>query len=75
MRSVREECLDKVIILNARHLRRVLTEYVAHYNGRRPHQSLAQDSPCGLRPRPHEGPIRCRHVLGGIIRDYYREAA
>jgi putative transposase len=75
VRSVREECLDKLIILDARHLRRVLTEYVAHYNARRPHQSLAQDSPCGLGPLTSKGRIRYRTVLGGIIRDYYREAA
>ena len=75
VRSVREECLDKLIILNEQHLRRVLSEYVAHYNARRPHQSLAQDSPRGLGPIPGQGPIRCHKVLSGIIRDYYREAA
>ena len=74
MRSVRQECLDKLIILNERHLRRVLTEYLVYYNTRRPHQSLDQDSPLGL-TMSTEGPIRYRNVLGGIIRDYYREAA
>jgi putative transposase len=74
VRSVREECLDKLIILNERHLRRVLTEYIAYYNTRRPHQGLDQDSPLGLAVST-EGPIRYRNVLGGIIRDYYREAA
>ena len=73
--SVREECLDKLIILNEGHLRRTLKEYVAHYNARRPHQGLAQDSPCGLGPVSSQGPIRCRNVLGGILRDYYRKAA
>ncbi|MBD3331915.1 transposase [candidate division GN15 bacterium] len=67
--------MDKLIILNERHLRRVLTEYVAHYNAQRPHQSLAQDSPGGLGPLTSQGRIRYRNVLGGIIRDYYREAA
>jgi putative transposase len=74
VRSVREECLDKLIILNERHLRRVLTEYIAYYNVRRPHQGIGQDSPLGLTVSA-EGPIRYRNVLGGIIRDYYREAA
>jgi hypothetical protein len=72
VRSVRQECLDRLIILNERHLRRVL---VGYYNGRRPHQGLEQDSPLGLDSVSTEGPIRCRSVLGGIIRDYYREAA
>jgi hypothetical protein len=72
---VREECLDKLIILNERHLRRTLNEYVAHYHARRPHQSLEQDSPLGMVPLSRQGPVRYRKVLGGIIRDYYREAA
>ncbi|NDJ79073.1 MAG: transposase [Chloroflexi bacterium] len=75
VRSVREECLDHLIVLNERHLRRVMTEYVAYFNERRPHQGLEQDSPLGLESVSIDGPIRCRHVLGGIIRDYYREAA
>jgi putative transposase len=75
VRSVREECLDRLIILNERHLRRVLQEYTTYYNERRPHQSLEQDSPLGLESGSVQGPIRCRNVLGGIIRDYYREAA
>jgi hypothetical protein len=37
VRSVRDECLDRAIILNERHLRRVLSDYVAYYNARRPH--------------------------------------
>ena len=37
VRSVREECLGRLIILNERHLRRILNEYVAYYNARRPH--------------------------------------
>jgi putative transposase len=72
---VREECLDRLIILNERHLRRVMTEYVAYFNERRPHQGLAQDSPLGLEPVSNQGTIRRRTVLGGIISDYYREAA
>ena len=50
VRTVREECLDKLIILNEHHLRRTLNEYVAHDNARRPHQSLEQDSPLSMVP-------------------------
>ena len=75
MRSVHEECLDHVIILNKRHLRNVLSDFVAYYNARRPHQGLEQDSPLGLDKASEQGPIRYRNVLGGIIRDYYRDAA
>jgi putative transposase len=75
VRSVREECLDRWMFLNEGHLRRVLTEYVAYFNERRAHQALDQGSPLGLESVPSEGPIRWRNVLGGIIRDDYREAA
>jgi transposase InsO family protein len=75
VRSVREECLDRLIILNERHLHRVLNEYITYYNARRPHQGIDQDSPLGLKSVTAEGPILYRKVLGGIIRDYYREAA
>jgi putative transposase len=50
VRSVREECLDRLIILNERHLRRVLSDYVAYYSARRLHQGIEQDSPLGLEP-------------------------
>lgn len=75
VRTVREECLNKIIILNEVHLRRVLKEYTQYYNTRRPHQGIEQNSPDGFEISSQDAPIRCRKVLGGIIRDYYREAA
>jgi putative transposase len=75
IRSVREECLDKLLIINQAHLRRVMREYVTFFNTARPHQGIAQQIPI-LPPTPNtSGPIRCRNVLGGIIHDYYRDAA
>ena len=72
VRTVREEILDKVLILNEAHLRRVLNEFLDYYNQRRPHQGLEQQSPIE-RPEPlTEGLIRKRPVLGGIINDYFR---
>ena len=75
VRSVREDCLDHLLIWNQTHLRRVLIDYVNYFNERRPHQGLDQDSPEGLKLVSSEGAIRRRDVLGGIIHDYYREAA
>ena len=75
VRSVRQECLDRLLILNERHLHRVLTEFVAYYNERRPHQGLDQHGPVPLPHDPSQGPIRCRDVLGGSVHDYHREAA
>ncbi len=75
VRTVREECLDKILILNEGHLRRVMREYVAYYNTARPHQGLEQQIHIASKAPVSGGPIRCRNVLGGIIHDYYREAA
>jgi transposase InsO family protein len=73
--SVRRECLDHLLILNERHLQRVLAAYTIFYNERRPHQGLGQRPPVQLPADPGNGPVRCRDVLGGILRDYYRVAA
>ncbi len=45
--SIRRECLDHMIILNERHLKRILSSYVAYYDGARTHLSLAKDTPDG----------------------------
>jgi hypothetical protein len=48
---------------------------IEYYRTRRPHQSFDQNSPAGMVPASQEGTVRYRNVLGGIIRDHYREAA
>jgi transposase InsO family protein len=73
VRSVREEFLDQVLIVNERHLHRVLKEYGEYYNHSRPHQGLGQHFPISCPSRNKEGLIRRREVLGGIIHDYYRQ--
>ena len=75
IRSLRQECLDRVIILNEAHLLWVLREYVGYYNQRRPHQSLAHLPPEALSEYPHHGEVISRPVLGGLINDYSRPAA
>ena len=64
-----------LLIWDERHLQRVLAEYLRYYNSRRPHQGLAQDTPDGLPSSEAEGRVYCRDVLGGVIHDYYRDAA
>jgi hypothetical protein len=72
VRTVREEILDKILVINQAHLRRVLMEFLDYYNKRRPHQGLDQQSPIE-RPEPlTKGLIRKRQILGGIINDYFR---
>ncbi len=75
VRSVRQECLDRLLILGEAHLRRVLREYVDHYNRARPHQGIKQRCPIPIEHGRKEGPVKCRNVLGGIVHDYRREAA
>jgi putative transposase len=75
IRSVREECLDKLLIFNENHLYRVMRDYITYYNTARPHQGLEQRLPIPPSTPAARGPIQCRKVLGGIIHDYYREAA
>ena len=75
VRSVREECLDHLLIINERHLEHVLKEYSQYYNGARPHQGLRQQIPESANGEPGHGAVQKRDVLGGIIHDYYREAA
>jgi putative transposase len=45
VRTVREECLNYLLIFNGNHLRRVLTTFIEYYNTARPHQGLEQQSP------------------------------
>jgi transposase InsO family protein len=75
VRSVREECLDKILILGEGHLRRVLAAYVDYYNHARPHQGIAQQCPTRLESSARDGPVGRRDILGGVLHDYYRRAA
>jgi putative transposase len=76
VRSVKEECLSKVILFGERSLRRALSEYVDHFHAERNHQGKGNIL---LFPRDTdrrcEGPVRCRERLGGLLRYYYQEAA
>lgn len=75
VRSIREECLDRVIPLGERHLRRTLADFVAHYHRERNHQGLDNE----LIDRPPRqragGPVRRRQRVGGLLSYYYRSAA
>jgi transposase InsO family protein len=74
--SVCRECLDRRPIFNRRHLGQVLTEYLTHYNGHRPHRALDQWAPktSGREPVPIDKPdaiqLRRNEILGGLIKEY-----
>lgn len=71
--SIRRECLDHVIVLNADHLRRLLRAYADYYNNDRTHLSLDKDAP-NSRPVEPEGAIESRPILGGLHHRYGRVA-
>ncbi len=73
VRTVRSECLDDFLVVGRRHLERILREYLAHYNGERPHRALALAAPTRELQEPRGSPpteIRRRDVLGGLIHEY-----
>jgi len=72
--TLRRECLDHVLILGERHLRKVLAEYARHYNGHRQHQALQQEPP---QRQPSQAVditarIERRQVLDCLITEYRR---
>jgi putative transposase len=75
VRTLRNECLDHLLILNERHLRRVLAEYVQYYNTERPHRSLVLEPPLPASRSPvATGAITSRPVSGGLHHVYHRAA-
>jgi putative transposase len=76
VRSVKQECLSKLILFGENSLRRALTEYVVHFPGERNHQGKGNVL---LFPEPVDKGIpgdrvNCRHRLGGLLRYYTRAA-
>jgi putative transposase len=80
VRTVRSECLDGLLILNQQHLERILTVFVDHYNGHRPHRALALTPPHPTRPpiapatACGEARVQRRDRLGGLIHEYIMAA-
>ena len=74
--SIRRECLDQVIVLNERHLRRVLREYFSYYHTCRTHLSLNKDPPESRKVEPPAmGNIAAFPRVGGLHHRYARIAA
>ena len=74
--SIRRECLDHVIVLNERHLRRILSYYVDYYHSSRTHLSLCKDPPDSRRAESLEaGNVVALPRVGGLHHRYTRIAA
>ena len=74
--TLRRELFDRLLIVNEHHLRRVLTQYLRHYNTARPHRALGQLAPAQADTRPPEPidlaehRIRRQQILGGLTHEY-----
>jgi putative transposase len=74
--TVRQECLDQLLIVGRQQLVRILRRYLEHYNQRRPHRSLAHATPvpserAEAESAPSLGQVRRCDILGGVIHDEY----
>jgi transposase InsO family protein len=75
--TLRRELLDRILILNRRHLEHVLAEYTTHFNQHRPHRTLNQAAPLQPLPppaSPSQLRVRRRDRLGGLIHEYSQAA-
>ena len=79
--TIRRELLDKILILDEEHARRVLTEWLHHYTHGRPHRALGQLTPDQAEHEPPppvdlaEHRVRRRAILGGITHEYWTATA
>jgi len=72
VRSIKSECLNRMLILGEAHLRYCIEQYCLHYHHERPHQGLNNNM---IEPLPKgSGRIICRERLGGLLKSYRRVA-
>jgi len=74
VRSIKEECLERMILLGERHLRRAIAEFVTHYDAERNHQGIGNQLIQPLDRAIGPGPVRRRQRVGGMLNYYYRAA-
>lgn len=67
VRSIKEECLDRIMPIGERHFRRAVTDFVAHYHHERNHQGLRNELIAGAIREGLTGPVRRRTRLGGLL--------
>jgi len=74
VRSIKEECLNRLVPLGDRHFRLAIAEYLEHYHRERNHQGLDNELIAGAAAMRTIGPVRRRERLGGLL-NYYARAA
>ena len=77
VRSIKEECLSRLILFGEASLRHALTQYVEHFHSERNHQGKGNVLlfPAVSHDTERQGLIQCRERLGGLLKYYAREAA
>jgi putative transposase len=76
MRSLKEECLERMIFFGNESLRQAVHQFPEHYHAERNHQGLGNRLiNAGTEVGRRAGAVHCRERLGGILRYYYRPAA
>ena len=75
VRSIKAECLSRMILVGEGSLRRAVAQFCEHYHGERNHQGLGNKIIEPDFSSDGEGEVQCRQRLGGLLRYYYRDAA
>ena len=75
VRSIKDECLDRMIFVGQASLRRAVREYVEHYRTERNHQGLENRLIVAAAMPANDGVVANRARLGGTLNFYYRKAA
>jgi transposase InsO family protein len=74
VQSIKEECLERMILFGEPHLRRAIAEFVTHYHGERNHQGIGNELIQPLDRAIGPGRVRRRQRVGGMLNYYYRAA-
>jgi putative transposase len=75
VRSIKQECLDRLIPIGERHFRRAVAEFVTHYHQERNHQGLGNELIEGAAAVQRVGRVHRQQRLGGLLNYYYRRTA
>ncbi|MBK7404164.1 MAG: transposase [Phycisphaerales bacterium] len=74
VRSIKEECVSRIVPIGDRHLRHAVDQFTAHYHLDRNHQGLANRLIDGEAESKPVDRVECRERLGGLLRSYHRAA-
>jgi putative transposase len=75
VRTIKESCLDRLILVGERSLRRAIHDFVEHYHHERNHQGMSNRLLFPATSAHSDRPIACRPRLGGLLNYYHRAAA